>query len=278
MDAESAAKPVVVGVDGSECSLTAVDWAADEAKRRGRPLRVVHVFAWPLLYTPLGAPLLSSRLDELMETARQIVHTAERRAQARAPEIDVESDLIDGAPIPVLLEEAARASLAVIGSRGLGAVGALFLGSTGVELAARAACPVVAVRGREHKAQRIVVGVDGSDNSLMALWSGFEEAALRAAALTAIHAVHHPADEADGDIADAVTRLRERFPDVPAELTTVTAHPAEALINASADADLLVVGSRGRGGFRGLMLGSVSQAVLHNADCPVAVQRAGKAH
>ncbi|GAA4622195.1 universal stress protein [Actinoallomurus vinaceus] len=277
MDAESAVKPVVVGVDGSECSLTAVDWAADEAELRRCPLRIVYVFAWPLLYTPLGAPLLSSQLDELMETARQVVHTAERRAQARVHEIGVESAVIDGGPIPVLLEESARASLVVVGSRGLGAVGALFLGSTGVELAARAACPVVAVRGREHKAQRVVVGVDGSDTSLMALWCGFEEADLRAAGLTAIHAVHRQMDEADGHITDAVNRLRERFPGVPAELTTVMAHPAEALINASADADLLVVGSRGRGGFRGLMLGSVSQAVLHNADCPVAVQRAGKA-
>jgi nucleotide-binding universal stress UspA family protein len=161
------------------------------------------------------------------------------------------------------------------GSRGLGAVGTLFLGSTGVELTARAACPVVAVRGREHKAQRIVVGVDGSDTSLRALEYGFDEAALRGARLTAIHAVEHPVNEADSGITDTVARLRERFTDVPAELTTVTAHPAEALINASADADLLVVGSRGRGGFRGLLLGSVSQTVLHHADCPVAVQRSG---
>ncbi|GAB3979451.1 universal stress protein [Actinoallomurus acanthiterrae] len=277
MDAGSMVKPVVVGVDGSEESLASVDWAAGEAELRRCPLRIVHVFAWPHLYVPLGAPLPGSRLDDLMGIARQIVRTAVRHAEARAPELGVESAVIDGAPVPVLLEEAAKASLVVVGSRGLGAVGALFLGSTGVELAARAACPVVAVRGREHKAQRIVVGVDGSASSLAALGYGFEEANLRGAGLTAIHAVHHPVDEEDSGISDAMAQQRGRFPDVPAELTTVTAHPGEALINASADADLLVVGSRGRGGFRGLLLGSVSQAVLHQADCPVAVQRSEKA-
>ncbi|MEV5752678.1 universal stress protein [Actinoallomurus sp. NPDC052308] len=265
--------PVTVGVDGSDESLTAVEWAADEARLRHAPLRIVHVFTLPMLYAPLGPPLLGSELDSLRETSDQIARTAERRAQARAPELPVETTVLDGAPIPVLLQQAAHASLMVVASRGIGAVGRLLVGSTGVELAARAPCPVVVVRGRPHKAQRIVVGVDGSDPSLAALAYAFDEAALRGAELTAVHAVEDATVTADPALIEAIERHGRRLPDVPVDLVTVPAHPAEALINASAAADLLIVGSRGRGGFRGLLLGSVSQAVLHHADCPVAVRR-----
>jgi nucleotide-binding universal stress UspA family protein len=273
MPDQSGTQPVIVGVDGSEESLTAVEWAADEARLRDTPLRIIHVFTWPMLYAPLSAPMVGLEIDSLRQAAGQITSTAEHRAQARAPEFPVESTVLDGSPIPVLLDQAAHASLAVVGSRGVGAVGTLLLGSTGVELAARAACPVVVVRGRPHKAQRIVVGVDGSDTSLAALAYAFDEAALRGAELTAIHAVPDPTDTAHPGITDAIERYGEHFPDLPVELVTVPAHPAEALINASTGADLLIVGSRGRGGFRGLLLGSVSQAVLHHADCPVAVRR-----
>ncbi|GAA0344191.1 universal stress protein [Actinoallomurus spadix] len=265
--------PLIVGVDGSEESLTAAEWAADEARLREVPLRIVHVFVLPMLYAPLGAPLLGPELDSLRETSGQIARTAEHRARARAPEVPVESVVLDGSPIPALLQQAAHASLMVVGSRGIGAVGTLLIGSTGVELAARADCPVVVVRGRPHKAQRIVAGVDGSPASLDALAYAFEEAALRGAELTAIHATDHPTAGADPVITEAIEWQTRRFPDLPADLVTVPGHPAEALINASTGADLLVVGSRGRGGFRGMLLGSVSQAVLHHADCPVAVRR-----
>ncbi|MCO5996984.1 universal stress protein [Actinoallomurus rhizosphaericola] len=273
MHDQTGTAPLIVGVDGSEESLTAAEWAAEEARLRHAPLRIVHVFVLPMPYAPLGAPILGSELNYLKESSDQVARTAEHRARARAPEVTVESVILEGSPVPVLLQQAAHASLMVVGSRGLGAVGTLLVGSTGVELAARAACPVVVVRGRPHKAQRIVAGVDGSTASLDALAYAFEEAALRGAELTAIHATGDATGGADPGIAEAIERHGRRFPDLPADLVTMPGHPAEALINASTGADLLVVGSRGRGGFRGLLLGSVSQTVLHHADCPVVVRR-----
>jgi len=264
---------IVVGTDGSESARHAVAWAAREAAIRHLPLRVVHGLVWPQAYAPM-APVYQDSGDGLREAAEQFV-----------------------------AEAAHDAALIVVGTRGLGGFSGLIVGSTATQLAVYAPCPVIVVRGSaaetpardEETAEAprpVVVGVDASDHALAALGFGFEEASLRGAPLVAVHAWTSPTSTGPGDMLPPVydpvevqedeTRLlsellagwTEKFPDVRVTRRVIRARPDHALVEASKWADLVVVGARGVGGFRGLLFGSVSQAVLHHAQCPVAVVRA----
>ncbi|WP_026128370.1 universal stress protein [Nocardiopsis halophila] len=288
--------PVTAAVDGTEASLRALDWAADEARLRGRRLRIVYAFDWPLYHrVPAGIPNFS--VDDL---ARSIVEEARVRAEERVPGLRTEADFKVGDAAPVLLTEAARAELAVIGSRGLSRLGSLMLGSTGVELAASARCPVVVVPDREPEPPtgRVVLGVDGSQAAAAAAEWAFAAGGARGAALRALTAhgsfshgrfggsetpLHRGSEAAEFEAAAAEARrmlseslagLRERYPQVEVEESAVPGHPARVLIDASENADVLVVGSRGLGGFKGMLLGSVSQSLLTHGTVPTAVVRA----
>ncbi|NKZ05224.1 universal stress protein [Actinomadura latina] len=271
---------VVVGYDGSEQSEAAVRWAAEEARLRGAPLTVAHAWEMFTAVGPMAIPVADLR------TAAEKV-AAEGAEHAREVTGDVHAVLGRGVPATVLMEAAADAELVVVGARGRGGFTDLVLGSTGVALSAHAPCPVVVVR--EPRSQGpVVVGVDGSAASQEALGLAFTEAHLRGAELAALVAWPPDADPGPAPLMDAeglrefagerLARLvqpwREKYPGVAVRTEVVTGPPRQVLLAAAKDAGLLVVGSRGLGGFRGLLLGSVSHALLHHAPCPVAVAHA----
>ncbi|MGI5238966.1 universal stress protein [Dactylosporangium sp. CA-139066] len=290
------ATAVVVGVDGSPESLAAVDWAAGDAGRRGCRLRVVHALQWPAgLYAPLGAPVPPLYETTVREATQRILDEAVARARAAAPGIEVATDLPVGHPAAALLEESRQAVAVVVGSRGLGGFTGLLLGSVGAELAGHAACPLVVVRHTVRpagpEAGRVIVGIDGSHDARSALRFAFEQASYRGCAVTAVHAYQWPPTTGPGEmlplvydpaqlrdeerlaVAESMSGWGEQYPDVDVRQTVVRGRPAAVLTELSAGAELLVVGSRGRGGFTGLLLGSVSQAAVHHAACPVVVAR-----
>lgn len=289
--AQSDANPVVVGVDGSEEALTAVEWAARQAHRLRRPLRVVHAFEWPLFHVRLGPPPGAPPWTGLTNAAQRIVSDAVERAQEAAPEAEVEGEYVEGLRRPVLLAETEHAHLIAVGSRGLGGVGALLIGSTGVELSARSACPVVVVPhpGDDSPRAGLVAAVDCSESSRLALEHALAEAAVRGVGLRVVLAwqgeglrtapgkgetpADHAATEEDARsrLAQFVAPHRERHPQVSIQEQVVRGSPRKTLVGETSGAELLVLGSRGLGEFRGLVMGSVSQAVLHQAGCPVAV-------
>ncbi|MFR9676387.1 universal stress protein [Streptomyces sp. TR06-5] len=260
-------EPVVVGVDGSPSSMDAVSVAAGEARLRGCGLKVVHAFIWPVMHVPLGPSPLGPAEGGLRNIAERLVADAVDRARSVAPEVPVTGALVTGEALTVLEHRSQTACLVVVGSRGLGGFLGLLLGSTAVHLAAHGRCPVMVVRGRGSGAGPVLLGLDRSDAGRGAVGFAFEEAALRGTRLVALEAgERRPA-------AASLAGRQERYPDVPVEHTVVQGGAREELIAASAEAGLVVVGARGRGGFTGLLLGSVSQAVLHHARCPVVVVR-----
>ncbi|MFG2104909.1 universal stress protein [Micromonospora echinaurantiaca] len=283
---------VVVGVDGSQSALRAVRLAAAEADRRNRPLRVVHGFIWPLLHVPLRAPAGGPPGSGLREQAERLVAEAVAEAEAAVPGLRISGEIIDGEAAAVLLGESPAAAMVVLGDRGLGGFSALLVGSVAVQVASYADCPVLVARGTDRADGPIVVGVDGSEMSRLAAEFAVEEASVRGAEVLALHAYRHPASTGPGDmqplvyddselrteeerlVAEVTAGLADRWPDVPITRRTVRGRPAPVLTDASRQAQLVVVGRQGRGEFTGLLLGSVSQAVLHHADCPVAVVRA----
>ncbi|WP_088994744.1 universal stress protein [Micromonospora echinaurantiaca] len=290
MTIESGA-PVVVGVDGSAAALDAVRVAAREAEYRQRPLRIVHAFIWPLMNTPLG-PVPGGPADGgLRNQAERYVDEAMAEAAKVAPEVRVTGAVVDGAATPVLLDESRDAALVVLGHRGLGGFAGLLIGSVTVQVSARAQSPVLVVRGEPRADGPVVVGVDGSDLSTEAVGFAFEEASRRGAPLVAVHAWLYPTpvgpgeilplvydveafgDEEERVLAESLAGWSERYPDVPVQRRLVRGSPARALVEESKTAQLVVVGAYGRGALTGLLLGSVSHAVLHHAHSPLAIVR-----
>jgi nucleotide-binding universal stress UspA family protein len=214
-------------------------------------------------------------------------------ARAVAPDLEIEETESTGQPMVVLTAESARAELMVLGDRGLGGFTGLLIGSVAVGLTAHAHCPVVVVRGPEQdrmvpRQEPGVVGVDGSPASEAAVAFAFEAAALRGVPLVAVHTWHDLQVDAtmapliDWDVVEADERevlaerlagWGEKYPDVEVRRLVTRDRPAHALVQESGRAQLVVVGSRGRGGLTGMLLGSVSQALLHHAACPVVVAR-----
>lgn len=280
-----AADAVVVGVDGSDEAMDAVAWAAEEAALRHRPLRVVHAFLWPA-YGAGGAFMYDPAVTDLRDAADAVATAATEHAKKVAPELECTGEVVPGPAAPTLIRESDGAELLVVGSRGLGGFTGLLVGSVGVTVAAHAASPVVVVRprtsGQGAGAGRVVVGVDGSETAAHAVRFAFDQATRRRVGLAAVYGGEGDVPAADPDaaheagarlLADALAECRERYPDVDVAEHVMPGPPAQALVNAGEGALLVVVGSRGRGGFRGLLLGSVSQALLHHAPGPVAIVR-----
>jgi nucleotide-binding universal stress UspA family protein len=284
--------PVVVGVDGSDAGLTAVRLAVRIAAGRHRPLRVVHAFTWPLVYLPVGPARHLPPEGPLREHADRIIEQAEACAHRHDPHLHVTSDLAVGGAAQVLIEQSREAAVVVLGDRGHGWFAGLLLGSVAVQVAMHAAGPVVVARGHQRIEGPIVVGVDGSPTCAPAIAFAAEQAVLRHTHLVAVHAwtqpaapavpadlpplaydVEHLAAQQARVLAESVAWLPASHPDLAVEQTLVGGRPAPVLIAQSHQAQMVVVGARGHGGFAGLLLGAVSHALLHHADCPVAVVR-----
>lgn len=266
--------PIVVGVDGSEPALRAVGTAAVQAETLGCPLEVVHAFIWPELHGPAIPAPAGLPGAGLRASAERIVDEAVRRAQATAPGVAVSGSVVTGAPEPVLLRASVDAALLVVGDRGLGGFTGLLIGSVAVELASYARCPVVVVRGRSAAAGPVVLGVDGGVLGETVADLALAWAAANRLTLRAVHAVPESASgQRDGrpSVFSVVEARRRARPAVDVEPEVRRGDARRVLVRESERASLVVVGSRGRGGFEGLLLGSVSHATLHHAACPVAV-------
>jgi nucleotide-binding universal stress UspA family protein len=281
---------VVVGVDGSAAGLQALRWATAEAQLRGARLRLVVAYrpGWP-------ADEFNAKPDDDTATlarAEDLVFDMVTKARTWAPGTVVTGSAVCGRAVPALQAAAADGSLIVVGSRGLGGFGGLLLGSTGMHLASHAPGSVVVVRGRAGPAAgMVVVGTDGSPGAEVALGVAFNEAAMRGCPLAVAHAYRAPTPQwgqhiepvdLDGErlraaelsaLHTALEPWREKFPQVPVEEAVAYSDAAGLLTAMSTAADLVVVGTRGHGGFTGLLLGSVGQKLLHHADCPVLIVR-----
>jgi nucleotide-binding universal stress UspA family protein len=290
--------PIVVGVDGSPSAMHAVRWAAREAARHRAPLRLVHVcYLMPVRHPRQVAPPPEYH-DAFLEQGRHWLTEAADAARRAAPDVAVGTDLVDGIAADVLVRESAPARLVVLGTRGLGGFRGLLVGSVSVAVAAHAHCPVVVVHdppssgGAPPEDGPVVVGVDGSPLSDAAIEFAFSAAAARRVPLVAVHswvdvntagAWAGLPDTIDWEwlgeqearrLDEVLASWTEKFPDVEVRKVVERDRPQRALLKAAADAQLVVVGSRGRGALTGLGLGSVSQTLLHHAECPVAVARA----
>jgi nucleotide-binding universal stress UspA family protein len=269
---------ILAGYDGSPGSEQALSWAAREARSRGTVLTVCHACA-PGFPVPPGEAAV---LDLARRSGERVIASGLQHAQHVMGTREVRSLLVEGSAAAVLCERSHGADMVVVGSRGLGGVAGLQLGSVSSQVAAHASGRVVVVRGHWRPAAGyvpgpIVAGADGSAASRAALDFAFEEAALRDAPVLAVCALADApaslggADERQEQFEHAVGHWEKKHP-VVAVLRRVTLGGArDALLTAAHDAQMLVVGSRGRGGVRGMMLGSVSQAALCHAPCPVGV-------
>ncbi|MFE3450439.1 universal stress protein [Nonomuraea sp. NPDC059194] len=278
---------IIAGFDGSAAARAAVEWAADDALRLAMPLRIVHaVDRWPYqnaTFPPQEWP------DTMIRAGEKLLAEAEAVARTREPAVTVDTRLVQGAPAAVLLEAAGEAAEIVVGSRGLGGFAGALIGSVSMHVADQAACPVIVIRGEQGPVRgEIVVGVDDASDCGPALAYAFEQAALRGSTLRAIHAwqlptpMYSPALARDLDdlrasqlqlVTEAIAVYRDKHPDVRVIKDVRQVHPVEALTEASAQADLVVVGSHSRNALERVLLGSVSRGVLHHAHCPVAVVR-----
>jgi nucleotide-binding universal stress UspA family protein len=257
--------------------MQAVEWAAREAALLDAPLRLVHAFVWPLLHLPPAMRRMGPPGGERVY-AENLLSRALDRARSAAPSVTVTTALVKDFPYPLLVEESRTSEYVVVGASGLGTLADALAGSVAVRLAANAHAPTVLVRGEirpaERAAGRVVVGVDGSELAAVAAELAAREAACRDAQLVLVH-IDKRGGGGDGAAAahlEAVAaRARQAHPGLEVEERVLFGHAAGALVEESREADLVVVGSRGRGGFAGLLLGSVSQTLLHHANCPVIV-------
>ena len=267
-------RPVVVGVDGSPPSLVAAEHAAQEAVWRSRPLHLVHGYLHPLGY---GVPInpYEVGLPAPSEDGRKMLEQTTTELVDRWPSLTVEVRQVAGGPGATLVEESRRAELVVVGSRGLGGFAGLLLGSVGTQVAAHGHCPVLVVRPPDRPLPTdgpVLVGVDGSESAELAVGHAAEEAVRRGGALLLVHVSGERDVDGEQLLAMAAAATRGSHPGLTVEERVITGRKAdEALIEASEQAALVVVGSRGRGGFAGLLLGSVSQALVHHSRCPVLV-------
>ncbi|MCG7450781.1 MULTISPECIES: universal stress protein [Corynebacterium] len=288
---------VVVAVDGSEASKNAVRWAANTAMKREIPLRIASSYTMPQFLYAEGMVPPKELFDDLQAETLEKIEEARAIAHEVAPELKIGHTVAEGSPIDMLLEMSHDVTMIVMGSRGMGGLSGMVMGSVSASVVSHASCPVVVVREDNHvtdstKYGPVVVGVDGSEVSQKATAYAFREAQARGAALIAVHtwmdmqvqaslaglsaAQSEWADiekEQSELLAENLKEPREEYPDVEVKQLITRDRPVSALTEAAEGAQLLVVGSHGRGGFKGMLLGSTSRALLQSAPCPMMVVR-----
>ncbi|BBX45899.1 universal stress protein [Mycobacterium cookii] len=284
---------IIVGVDGSPESEAAVSWAAHDAALRGLPLTLVHVES-PAAATWSQAAILEESPEQQVAEGRSLLESAStiaRDAVAETAQIQINGELLSSTtPVPNLVEQSREAELIVVGSRGRGALSRSILGSVSAGLISHAHCPVALIRDvdplQPDAAQGpVLVGIDGSTSDL-ATAIAFEEASLRHTELIALHAWNDvemnaipgydwsPTTTAEGHVlAEALAGWQQRYPDVSVQNRVVSDRAAHALVDASESAQLVVVGTHGSGALAGMLLGSVSNAVVQAVRRPVIVAR-----
>lgn len=286
---------VVVGVDGSAASTGAVAYAAHTAATRRIPLLLVTSYTMPAAMFAEGMVPPQPVYDELERECLPIIESAKATALKVAPEIQVGHAVVEGNPAQVLIDYSRKAKLIVLGSRGLGGIKGMVLGSVSAAVASHAFCPVVVTRTDTDSPDStgpVVVGIDGSEISAKATDWAFAEASARGAELIAVHTWMDMQvqaslaglsaaqqqwqvveEEQNALLGQRLAGWSERFPDVKVTKVVTRDRPVRALADASEGAQLLVVGSHGRGGFKGMLLGSTSRALLQAAPCPMMVVR-----
>ncbi|GAP29700.1 hypothetical protein NSK11_contig00062-0008 [Nocardia seriolae] len=288
---DSAPLPIVVAVDGSAVSYQAAAWAAADAALHGVPLRIVNSIYMPVGFGP-AAILSDADLEYLTRDGERVVEEALRVARVAVPTetLEISSEVTAEPIIDHLISASRRARALVVGARGLGALRRGLLGSVSSAVAQHAHCPVAVIHASAadpvSAEKPVLVGVDGTDNSVPALEFALREASLRKVGVTALHAwtdatgfylpvlgwddVRRREDQLLGE---QLAKITEHYPDVPVKRILVMDRPVRALLEESENAQLLVVGSHGRGGFTGMLLGSTSTALLNSVECPVLVVR-----
>ena len=288
---------VVVAVDGSDASKQAVRWAANTANKRGIPLRLASSYTMPQFLYAEGMVPPQELFDDLQAESLEKIDEARSIAHEVAPEIKIGHTIAEGSPIDMLLEMSKSATMIVMGSRGLGGLSGMVLGSVSGAVVSHASCPVVVVRedssvNENTKYGPVVVGVDGSEVSQRATEYAFAEAEARGSELIAVHtwmdmqvqaslaglaAAQQQWDDVEREqtemLIERIQPLIDQYPNVPVKKMITRDRPVRALAEACEGAQLLVVGSHGRGGFKGMLLGSTSRALLQSAQCPMMVVR-----
>jgi nucleotide-binding universal stress UspA family protein len=277
---------IIVGVDGAAPSRAALRWASREAARRGAELVVLLAYHWRIP----GAPAILEQTAQ--DQADMVVADAVAEARAIAPGIAVSGRALLGDPAPALVSAGRDGALIVVGSRGEYGFQAALVGSVSQQVALHAYGPVVVVRGHAEPVEGpVVVGFDGSPGADEALRTAFEEANLRDHRLTVVQAITTTLPSwpvslpplaydreavrlaAQSDLEHTLASWTDKYPDVTVAARVVIGNPSRVLIAASQGAQLIVVGTRGHGGFAGLLLGSVGLHLLHHAECPLLVAR-----
>ncbi len=284
---------ILVAVDGSPASQCAIDWAARDAAMRNVALTIVHVVR-PVGLTspPLAASTAFARWQ--VEQGQQVLEDAVEVARTSVPDgklVRVENEMVFSPVVPALVNLSKDAQLIVVGSRGQGPITRTLLGSVSSGLIRHAHCPVAVIHDEDpmmpHPGEApVLVGIDGSPASERAIAIAFGEASRRGVDVVALHvwsdvevndfpAIDWPAMKpaAEEILAERLAGWQERYLDVTVRRVVECDHPTYHLIRQSEAAQLTVVGSHGRGGFAGLLLGSVSTAVAHSARMPVIVAR-----
>lgn len=292
---------IVAGVNGSAPSTGAAMWAAAEAVRRAAELKLVMAYDISVSFAGSGLTLPSTLYTEVRHSAQTVLTRTRDAVRAVFPGLTLTTALHRDRPNTLLLRESEHALVTVIGSHGESGLSAALLGSVAFKVAAAAAGPVVVIRSAPDiqagtDGGPVWVGLDGSAASEDALAFAFEEASLRHSELVAIHSWDneprdghlspYPLDldrahyaEEQRLLAEQLAGWSEKYPDVDVRPLVIRGRPVPTLLRSFAESvpecrpSLIVVGSRGRGGFAGLLLGSTSQALIMHAECPVAVVR-----
>jgi nucleotide-binding universal stress UspA family protein len=282
---------ILVGVDGSAESDAAIRWATHEAVMRRAPLTLAHVIAPVVASWPMG-PMHASITEWQGNNAQHVLEQARKTVQACVTDselLEVHTEILHSSIVPTLVDASEGMQMVVVGSRGTGALGRLLLGSVSTGLVHHASCPVAVIRPEPASSDgdtSVLLGIDGSPASEAATALAFDEASRRGVGLMALHAWSDVAVfpilgmdwreyESQGHeiLGERLAGWQEQYPDVQVQRRLVCDQPARWLIRESEHAQLVVVGSRGRGGFASTWLGSVSSAVAQSADIPVLVVR-----